>query len=219
MIITISGIKGGTGKSLIATNLTATRALANDKILLVDADDQCTASEWVEHREGLGIETPWTTIKLTGASVRSQVLKLKEHYDHVIIDTGGRDTDSQRAALSIADILIAPFQPRTSDIWTLRKVIKLIKEFQLANPKLQPYAILSRADSQGSDNEDTIQAIQNTEGIEYLPTPIGQRKAFCNAFSLGYSVMEMKGSNADKKAQSEMLALSNAIFTNILLSV
>src|SRR5688500_8067277 len=107
MIITTGGTKGGTGKSLIATNLAVMRALAGDKVLLIDADDQCTASEWVEHREALGIETPWTTIKLTGTSVRTQVLKLKEHYDHIIIDTGGRDTDSQRAALSITDILIA----------------------------------------------------------------------------------------------------------------
>lgn len=218
MIITTGGTKGGTGKSLIATNLAVIRSLEGDKVLVVDADDQCTLSEWVEHREALGIETLWTTIKLSGASVRSQILKLKDHYDHIIIDTGGRDTDSQRAALSITDILIAPFQPRTSDIWTLRKVISLLKDFQSVNPNLKAYAILNRADCQGSDNDDTVHAIQQTEGIEYLPTPIGQRKAFCNAFSLGYSVIEMKGASADKKAQAEIKALSQMIFDSILVS-
>jgi hypothetical protein len=43
----------------------------------------------------------YTCVKLTGASVRTEVLAMSKKYDHIIIDAGGRDTTSQRAALSV----------------------------------------------------------------------------------------------------------------------
>ena len=46
--------------------------------------------------------TSYTSIKLTGAAVRTETLRLREKYQDIIIDTGGRDTISQRAALTVA---------------------------------------------------------------------------------------------------------------------
>ena len=42
-------------------------------------------------------------------------------YDPIIIDTGGRDTTSQRAALTVADALLVPFLTRSFDAWALEK--------------------------------------------------------------------------------------------------
>ena len=44
MVILIGGEKGGTGKTTIATNLAALRALAGHDVLLVDTDSQGSAS-------------------------------------------------------------------------------------------------------------------------------------------------------------------------------
>ncbi len=73
MIITVGGIKGGCGKSLISTNLTVMRALYGKKVLLVDADEQGTSGDWTDHRTGLGVATPWTTIRLKANAVRTEV--------------------------------------------------------------------------------------------------------------------------------------------------
>lgn len=43
-IILVGGEKGGTGKSSIATNLTAFRALSGRDVLLVDTNIQASAS-------------------------------------------------------------------------------------------------------------------------------------------------------------------------------
>ena len=86
MIVTVGGIKGGVGKSLITVNLTVIRALSGKKVLLVDGDEQGTAGDWTDHREGLGLSTPWTTIRLKSNAVRTEVLKLKDNYDDIIID-------------------------------------------------------------------------------------------------------------------------------------
>jgi len=210
MITVLGGIKGGSGKTTLSTNICVIQAFSGKKVLLVDADEQQSASDWSEHRESLDIETPWTTIPLFGSSVRSQILKMKDHYDEIIIDVGGRDTTSQRAALTIADILIAPFQPRSLDVWTIGKLSILIDEVCTINPNLVTYAVINRADSQGKDNHEAIEIINETGNIICLREIVCQRKAFANASAEGKGVIEM--TPKDKKAVEEITDLTNKIF-------
>jgi len=210
MIIVIGGIKGGSGKTTLCTNLAVIRALEGKKILLVDADEQRSASDWAEHREGLGITTPWTTVQLSGGALRTQVLKMVSNYDDILIDVGGRDVSSQRAALTIADIFLTPFQPRSLDVWTIGKVTGLLNEIRTLNPNLKAYAVINRADPQGQDNNDAAEIIKDTDGIEFIPTNIGARKAFSNAAAEGLGVIELKVQ--DKKAVAEIRNLCDTIF-------
>ena len=210
MITVLGGIKGGSGKTTLSTNICVIQAFLGKKVLLVDADEQQSASDWSEHRESLDIETPWTTISLFGSSVRSQILKMKDHYDEIIIDVGGRDTTSQRAALTIADILIAPFQPRSLDVWTIGKLSSLIDEVSAINPNLTTYTVINRADSQGQDNNEAIEIINETGNIICLREIVCQRKAFANASAEGKGVIEM--TPKDKKAVEEITSLTNKIF-------
>ena len=96
MIVTIGGIKGGSGKTTVATNLACIAAGQGADVLLVDADNQETAFDFTNARKADNPRAPsYTCVKLTGASVRTEVLKMAKKYDHVIIDAGGRDTTSQ----------------------------------------------------------------------------------------------------------------------------
>ncbi len=209
-IIVVGGIKGGSGKTTIASNLAVMRSKEGKRVLLIDADEQKSLSDWAEQRESLGIPTPWTTVSLLGASVRSQLMKMVNDYDDVIVDTGGRDTTSQRSALTIADIFLAPFQPRSLDVWTLDMVASLLAEIRTVNPKLKAFAILNRCDASGSDNQDAALILKESEGIVYLPTSLGQRKAFANAAAEGLGVFELKTQN--KKAITEIKELCSALF-------
>lgn len=209
MIITVGGIKGGCGKSLISTNLTVIRALNGKKVLLVDADEQGTASDWVDHREGLGVNTPWTTIRLKATAVRTEVIKLADNYDDIIIDCGGRDTSSLRAALTVSDILLVPFQPKSFDIWTSVKVSELVNEARIFNQKLEAYSFINCACPRGSDNFDAQDILSKVEGLKLLSVTIGLRKAFSNATGEGLGIIEMK---TDLKAISEIQDLHNILF-------
>jgi len=150
MIIVVGGIKGGSGKTTLATNLGVIRSAEGHDVLLIDADDQETSTDFTiirnERRpDGAG----YTSIKLTGAAVRTETQCLANKYEDIIIDTGGRDTTSQRAALTVADFLLVPFVPRSFDVWTLEKVSSLVNEMQAANPDLQAYTFINRADPRG----------------------------------------------------------------------
>lgn len=211
MIITIGGIKGGSGKSTVATNLAVMRSLVHSDVLLIDADDQETATDFtVLRNERLEGGAGYTNIKLTGSSVRTETMRLKDKYKDIIIDTGGRDTTSQRAALAIADILLVPFIPRSFDVWTLEKVTTLVDEMRAANPDLKVWVFINRADSSGQDNSDASEMLKEATGLNFLNLPIGTRKAFSNAAALGIAVTELK--KKDDKAIAEISALYQYVF-------
>ena len=211
MIVVCGGIKGGSGKTTIATNLAVMRARAGADVLLVDADDQETAFDFTMLRnERRGGDASYTCIKLTGAALRTETLRLAEKYQDIVIDTGGRDTTSQRAALSIADLLLVPFVPRSFDVWTLEKVARVVDEVRAINTKLLANTFLNRADPRGHDNEEAAAVIRDTEALTFLDTPLGTRKAFANAGSIGLGVCELIPN--DPKAAGEITTLFERVY-------
>jgi chromosome partitioning protein len=210
MIIVIGGVKGGSGKTTLATNFAVLRSNDKKKVLLVDADEQKSSSQWANQREVLGIPTKWSTIQLFGKTLHTQIQRMKDDYDDIIIDVGGRDTTSQRSALAIADIYLIPFKPRSFDVWTIGDVKTIIMEMKIANPKLKSYCVINQADSKGVDNDASIEILNECEEIKCLNLTIGCRKAFANASSEGLGIIEMK--THDKKAIKELVSLYKTIY-------
>jgi chromosome partitioning protein len=211
MILVIGGVKGGSGKTTVAINLAVMRSLAGFDVLLIDADDQESASDFTALRnKSLETGAGYTCIKLTDANVRTETKRLVDKYDDILIDTGGRDTTSQRAALTIANVLIVPFVPRSLDIWTLDKVSKLIEEIQAVNPNLTAYGFINRADPRGQDNQEAEDILKDAANVEFIDYPLVSRKAFGNATSAGAGVVELKPQ--DEKATEEIKSLYKYIF-------
>ncbi len=210
MILVVGNTKGGVGKTTLAVNLTIARALAGRDVLLVDGDEQGTAISFTELRtEQLG-QPGYTAVSLHGAAIRTQVRQLAPKYADVIIDVGGRDTGSLRAALTVADTFLIPVQPRSFDLWAIDNIVALVREAREINERLRVVAILNAADAQGSDNDTAAEQLSEADGIEYLPTSIGRRKAFPNAASAGRSVLEQ--ASRDQKAVQELAAIVSAVF-------
>src|SRR5690349_3038947 len=214
MIIVLAQTKGGVGKSTLAINLAIERSRAGADVLLIDADEQATATDFTALRtEQLG--TPgYTAVSLSGPAVRTQVLQMRPKYQDIIIDAGGRDTAGLRAALTVSDVALVPFQPRSFDLWTLDKVASLMTEAgEYRDSPLLTWAILNFADPQGGDNEAAAEALRGNDAIKYLDAPIGRRKAFPNAAAEGRGVSQLK--RPDPKATAEIIALVRAVFTDI----
>lgn len=213
MILVVGGIKGGSGKTTLATNLASYCALKNKRTLLIDADEQHSALDWAEQRsQTLSNETLLTTIALHGKSIYQQIEKMKQDYEEIIIDVGGRDTTSQRSSLLGADKFLVPFKPRSFDIWTIGNVRKLIDEIQTINPKLKCHYVINQGDSRGLDNADAMDIISEIPSLEAISQIICHRKAFSNAAAEGLSVWETKA--IDKKACVEMEECASFLYQN-----
>ena len=210
MIFTLGSIKGGAGKTTVATNLAAWLIEQGNDVLLVDADDQASASDFSAYREQSLGATGYTLVQITGAHVRKQVDSLRPKYDHIVIDTGGRDTTSQRAAMFVCDVFMTPFNPRSYDLWTVTKVSDLVEEVQSTRSEpMQAYSFINRADIRSQDNRDMSQVLQTYEAITFLPFQLSNRKAFANSAAYGLAVFEME--QPDVKAVAEIEALFNAV--------
>lgn len=208
MIIVIGGIKGGTGKTTIATNLAYVAASKKKKVLLVDCDHSESAFDWANLRESLDVKLKWPTIKLTGNSVHSQLKKFKD-FDFIVVDVEGTDSISQRSALTIADKFLIPFKPRAYDIWRIGKIKRLIEEVKLINPKLVTLAMINQADPKGHNNENAIEILSELPEFFCLKSTVGYRKSFDHSTIEGLSVLEYNP--LDKKACQEIEALYNNI--------
>jgi chromosome partitioning protein len=218
MRLVIGGIKGGTGKTTLATNLAYMRAATDKKVLLVDADEQKSASAWSDQRTGMKVETKWTTIQLSGMYIYEEILKMSRDYDDVIVDTGGRDNSSQRSALTIADIFLMPFRPKAYDIWTLGQLRNLICLAKASNPKLSCLAVINQfnvINVHSKDADEAQEIISECRELTCLPVRIGSRDSFGNAATEGLSIMELSSDKKDwvKKAQNEMKQLYDHIYT------
>jgi chromosome partitioning protein len=209
MILAVGNIKGGVGKTTLAINIAISRTLAGHDVLLVDGDEQRTALTFTDLRTAQMGNSGYTVVSLQGVSLRTQVRQLASKYDDIIIDVGGRDTGSLRAALTIAETFLIPVQPRSFDIWAIDQVAELVKEAREINT-VRAVAVLNSADAQGHDNEEAAQAISEVEGIEMLNVTIGRRKAFPNAAAGGRSVLEQIP--GDAKATNELASLVKLLF-------
>ena len=147
MIITVGNIKGGVGKTTLAVNL-AIHAGKNlgKSVVLIDADDQSTATLFTEIREQESEPANYTCVSVRGGQVRSQGLALAKRFDITVIDCGGRDTEAFRAALTICDVLVAPLTPRSFDFWSITQLVRLLDEVNAVRDPPRTYALVNMAD-------------------------------------------------------------------------
>ncbi len=211
-ILVAGGIKRGIGKSTLAANLAVLASRSGKEVLLVDADPQETTVTWAAARsDQTGQLVPVTTVSIVGKQIRDELRRLSEKYGVVIVDAGARDTSTQRAALSVADLVLLPFPPRGPDLWTLDAVAQTISDIRTINEGLRAMAFVNRADPIGSDNAEAEAAFaEHAEVIEAAPVRIGNRKGIATSHLMGLAACEAQ--RPDSKAVAELDALYRYAF-------
>jgi chromosome partitioning protein len=209
VIYLVGSQKGGCGKSTIAVNLSAALAKQGKDVVLVDADRQPTASNWVRDRaEKLDITVVHSIQKYD--NIRSTLLDLRERYEFVIVDVAGRDSRELRTGMTAADVLLLPFRPSQPDLDTLSNLQEVITQARDMNANLKVYALITMAPTNPliSEVKDAQDYLQDYPDIQLLETVICDRKVYRDAMSEGLGVVEM----SNPKAVDEMNALLKEVF-------
>ena len=211
MIVTVGNTKGEVGKTTLAVQLALLRALAGRDVLAVDGDRQGSAQMAVAVRAEAARMPGLACVQYQhGAVLRAHVRRQAAKYDDEVIDAGGRDSTGLRAALSLFELLIIPFLPRSVNVWALADIAALVDEAHGVRDGLCAYAVLNAADpGVSSDNTDAAAALADFPQLTLLDAPIRRRKAFANAVGLGLSIEELMP--RDPKACDELAALASMV--------
>ena len=215
MIILIGGEKGGTGKTTIATNLAAIRAIQKHDVLLIDTDKQGSASAWSDIRDAHDIKVLVPNIQKLGNNLASDIRDLKKRYEDIIIDAGGRDSVELRAAMTIADVMYVPVQASQFDIWTLSIINDLVAQAKGFNPKLTPYVLINRAVTNPIVNEveEAKSVLNDFEFLKLSQCILKERISYRKAAKGGLSIVELE--KRDLKAISEITTFYDEVFSGV----
>lgn len=212
MIILIGGEKGGTGKTTIATNLAAMRAVVGRDVLIIDTDPQGSANYWAQSRDEENVIPRVACIQKFGKGLPKEVQDLAHRYQDIIIDAGGRDSIELRSALVAAQKAYVPIQPSQFDIWTLNQMDELVETAKAFNPALQAKVIISRSSTNPSvhESDDTGKLLDDFTNLDLAKVIIRDRIAYRKAAKDGLAVIELKPK--DPKAVEEMEMLYKEVF-------
>lgn len=207
-IILIGAIKGGAGKSTLATNIAAMLAKNGKDVILVDADRQGTTSNWSQDRAdstAMHIESvsKFDNIKLA-------LRDLSKRYDFVVVDSQGRDSVELRTGLLSADLCIIPCRPSQADLDTIPLIDNLVSNAREINEALRVYCVLTQSPTNPSITE--IQQareflLEFGEEMTLLETIIFERKVYRDALAQGLGVCEMD----NEKATLEMVGIFSEV--------
>lgn len=209
-ILLIGGEKGGTGKTTLATNLAALQAVSGRDVILVDTDNQGSASYWAAVRDELDVPRI-AFVKLHGKGLPNQIRDLAQRYQDIVIDAGGQDSVELRAAMTVAERMLIPIQASQFDTWTLERMSALVEMASGINPELQALCVINRAspNPRVREADEARELINEYDNLTLLDMVIRDRKTYRDAAREGMSVVELR---TDAKAAEEMSALHEGVF-------
>lgn len=186
MIISVQNQKGGVGKTTLAVHICHALAIRGALVLLVDADPQGSARDWVAAREE---QPPFQVVGLDRPTIHRDLPAMLKNYDHVVIDGPPRVTDLARSAIIAADLVLIPVQPSPYDVWAAQEVINLVREASVFKEKLKSAFVINRKIVNTAIGRDVAEALSSYE-LPVLKSQICQRVSFAESAASGQTVLE-----------------------------
>lgn len=209
-IIAVVNQKGGSGKTTISMQLAGALARRGNKILVVDADPQGTATRWAASAED---QTPFpaSVVGLSAANnkVHREVKKFVDDYGCIIIDCPpAADSPVPQSALLIADLALVPLIPSPLDIWAAVGIRQVITNVSDINEILKARLVMNQCQPNTTLAQEALDVLPEF-GIELVKTYLRHRQVYRQSAVFGQTVHNF-GSKATA-AIEEIESLTNEV--------
>ena len=183
-LLTITGYKGGVGKSTVAINL-AVYLGQKAQCLLVDGDPNRTALSLASRGEGSAKSFPVKVVD------ERQAMKIVSDFDFVVIDTPARPhSDDLKELAKGCDLLILPTVP---DIISLEPMLETAAQLGKGG---NYRALLTMVPPLPSKEGAIMQQELRDNGIPVFSSMIRRSAGFSKAALAGVSIRDLKDSRA-----------------------
>ncbi|MCY4607899.1 MAG: AAA family ATPase [bacterium] len=208
MIISFLNQKGGVGKTTLAVHTAAGLALDGLDVILVDADPQGSALDWLAARQKPPL---FAVVGMPRPVLHRQLPRLAATVDAVVIDGPPSLANIARSAMLASDLVLIPVQPSPYDVWAVGDLVELVDEARLDHDSIDARFVVSRRIANTVIGRDVAEALGEWP-VPVLETHITQRVAFAESAATGLAVMESApGSAAAGEVRSlvrEVMALT-----------
>ena len=210
-IIAVANQKGGSGKTTVSMQLAGTIARRGNKVLVVDADLQGTATRWAASAED-DHPFPASVVGLSAASakVHREVKKFIDDYNYIIIDCPpAADSPVPQSALLIADLVLVPLIPSPLDMWAAVGIRQVIANVSDLNEGLKARLVLNQCQPNTTLTQETLEVLPEF-GIELAKAQLRHRQVYRQSAVFGQTVHDFGGKAS--AAIEEMETLTNEVF-------
>jgi chromosome partitioning protein len=205
MILSVLNQKGGVGKTTLSITLAAAWAGRKQRVLLVDADPQGSALDWVATRGER--PSPFAAIGMAKPILHVELTKMKQDFDVILIDGPPRVYDVAKSAVMASDAVLIPVLPSQFDVWAAEETVKLLQECATYKPVLKSAFVINRKIAHTAIGRDAAKALKHYP-IPVLSAALCQRVAFAES-AHGKTVFEM---DPDSAASREAQVLAREVW-------
>jgi chromosome partitioning protein len=208
MVISVTNLKGGVGKTTVSVNIAVGLALKDYSVCLVDSDrEQRSATEWRDNRT---VASPQiTVVSVSEKQFTSEIKALRDKFDIVLIDGVPQLSELAQYTIGVSDLVIIPITPSLIDYRGFETFYKKYKEIKTMKEEMggrvKGAVLINRVQRNRLVNEipDAVQSY----GITLFKSRLVDRLAYKDTFTEGLSVLEYK----DEKAKEETRLLIEEI--------
>ena len=199
-IIGVIQVKGGAGRSTVATNIAGELAKIG-RTVLIDGDmPQGTSASWYAIREQAGKAggTDNNLVADTAADHRELIAKVEQYKpdaDFIVLDGPPRIAEMTRAIMVLADLCLVPGGASVAEIWATADVLAIIEQAKKVRA-IDARMIWTRHRSFTNLAKELTEQATAELGLPILKTSLALRVAYPEALGAGLTVAELPDQNA-----------------------
>ena len=197
--LAVIALKGGSGKTTVATHLALAAHLRGLNTLLVDIDPQGSSHEVLSARQSPGPRC----VTSTGPQVMAaQLAAVGSRTDLLIIDTAAGAVEDVSEAIVLADVAVMVVRPTLLDIAALARTLAIVRRLRKPSTVVVNQAPVAREGIEAPVVKRALRALEYMR-LPVAPVIVRSRAVYQTAVETGRSAEEMP----DQAAAREIAAL------------